>query len=146
MIESGDIGDVEGADAVAADGTVLGAVRRVYRDDDTGRLEWAVVSTAEGDRFVPLQEAQLAGGSLRVPYAPAEVASAPEVDADAGHVSRGQEADLYLHYGIDYDVSRLLQDRTTGLGAGGDPIGSGPGGDVAGADELDHTSRTGDQR
>jgi hypothetical protein len=74
--------------------------------------------------FIPLADAETDATGLRVPYTAEQVSTAPRVDADAGHVSRGQEADLYLHYGIDYDVSRLVQDRTTGLGAGGDPIGS----------------------
>jgi hypothetical protein len=123
MIDNDRIGEVEGAEVVGVDGAALGRVRRVFRDDDTGHLEWAVVDVGGESSFVPLADAETDETGLRVPYTAEQVSTAPRVDADAGHVSRGQEADLYLHYGIDYDVSRLVQDRTTGLGAGGDPIG-----------------------
>jgi hypothetical protein len=122
MIQNEDLASVEGAEISGTDGP-LGRAERVYRDDDTGALEWAVLATPAGARFVPLVDGEFTESGVRVPYSAEQVAQSPAADPDAGHLSRGQEADLYLHYGFDYDVSRLIQDRTTGMGAGGDPVG-----------------------
>jgi len=114
MIDNDRLGDVEGAELLGSGDAPLGRVERVYRDDDSGQLAWAVLAVQGHARFVPLAEAELSDGALRVPYSADQVAASPEVDPDAGHVSRGQEADLYLHYGMDYDVSTLLHDQTAG--------------------------------
>ena len=103
-----DLGDVTGHELIGSDGPI-GRIERVYRDDDTQRLEWAVV----GARFVPLAEAIVSGEAVRVPYSRAQVEQSPQVP-DTGHVYRGQEADLYLHYGLDYDVTSLVAHQTRG--------------------------------
>ena len=131
--------DVMGRSLTGAGGADLGRVTQVYRDNDTQRPEWAVVETTHGRRFVPLREVTGQGETPQVPYAADQVAAAPEVDADAGHLSRAQEAELYQHYGLDYDVSTLLHDRT------GLPVGlEGPGPDRNAADrsaEGEHLGR-----
>ena len=122
--------DVLGRSLTGAGGADLGRVTQVYRDNDTQRPEWAIVDTQHGRRFVPLRELTGQGETPQVPYTAEQVASAPEFDADAGHLSRSQEADLYQHYGLGYDVSTLLHDRT-GLPVGLE--GPGPAGNAPGA-------------
>ncbi|OMQ14697.1 photosystem reaction center subunit H [Modestobacter sp. VKM Ac-2676] len=103
MITEQDIHTVIGTTAVDADGDKLGKVGQVYLDDSTGRPEWATVSTGlfgTSETFVPLADAQLADGALRVPYQKAKVKDAPRMDADAGHLSPDEEAELYRYYGV----------------------------------------------
>ncbi len=123
MISQQDIGTIIGSNAVDTDGDKLGKVGQVYLDDQTGRPEWATVSTGlfgTSETFVPLAEAQIADGTLRVPYQKAKVKDAPRVDAD-GHLSPEQEEQLYRYYGVGngtagYDTTSGY-DTTTGRDA-----------------------------
>ncbi len=143
-MRNADADDVtEGLQVFGSDGTSLGIVDRVYRDNDTGRPEWAVV----GSRFLPLRDVTYDVDGLRVGYSRDQVDGAPEADPDAGFLTRAQEADLYLHYGIDYDVTTLIQHQTGGErgGASGEDLGEDPPAadrDAAAADP-DHLVRTG---
>ena len=40
------------------------------------------------------------GQELRVPYAKDQVTGAPHVEADQGHLSPQEEAELYRYYGL----------------------------------------------
>ena len=117
--------DVMGQHLEGADAGALGRVTQVYRDADTQTAEWAVLETPAGSRFVPLQDVDLTSEAPRVPYTAAQVEQAPQFDPDAGHLTREEEADLYQHYGIEYDVSALIQHQTGGQlgGASGQHIG-----------------------
>ncbi|MGY2079254.1 DUF2382 domain-containing protein [Modestobacter sp. SYSU DS0657] len=119
MITEQDIQTVIGTTAVDADGDKLGKVGQVYLDDQTGRPEWATVSTGlfgTSETFVPLADAQLADGALRVPYQKAKVKDAPRMDADSGHLSPDEEAELYRYYGVGTgtDTTAGYTDTTAG--------------------------------
>jgi uncharacterized protein (TIGR02271 family) len=89
-------------------GAKVGTIDAIYLDDDTGQPEWATVTTglfATKTTFVPLAQAQAMGDSVQVPYDKAQVAEAPNMDAD-GQLSQDEEAELYRHYGLDYTQSR----------------------------------------
>jgi uncharacterized protein (TIGR02271 family) len=103
MITQQDITAIIGSNAVDNDGDKLGKVGQVYLDDQTGSPEWATVSTGlfgNKETFVPLADATVADGTLRVPYEKAKVKDAPRVDADQGHLSPAEEEELYRYYGI----------------------------------------------
>jgi uncharacterized protein (TIGR02271 family) len=103
VITTQDITTVIGSNAVDNDGDKLGKVGQVYLDDQTGRPEWATISTGlfgTSETFVPLADASVSGGTLRVPYEKAKVKDAPRVDADQGHLSPAEEEELYRYYGI----------------------------------------------
>jgi uncharacterized protein (TIGR02271 family) len=146
VISQQDIGTIIGSNAVDTDGDKLGKVGQVYLDDQTGRPEWATVSTGlfgTSETFVPLAEAQIADGTLRVPYQKAKVKDAPRVDAD-GHLSPEQEEQLYRYYGVGngtagYDTTSGYDTTTgrdttagydtTGTAGQGLAAGTGPGRD-----------------
>jgi uncharacterized protein (TIGR02271 family) len=89
-------------------GAKVGTIDAIYLDDDTGQPEWATVTTglfATKTTFVPLAQAEAMGDSVQVPYDKAQVADAPNMDAD-GQLSQDEEAELYRHYGLDYTESR----------------------------------------
>jgi uncharacterized protein (TIGR02271 family) len=120
MITEQDITTVIGSNAVDNDGDKLGKVGQVFLDDQTGRPEWATVNTGlfgTHESFVPLAEATVSGGTLRVPYEKARVKDAPRVSAEQGHLSPDEEAELYRYYGVGgYD--------TTGTTTGTDTAGT----------------------
>ncbi|SDY30358.1 conserved domain-containing protein [Modestobacter sp. DSM 44400] len=117
MITTQDVNRIIGTNAVDSDGSKLGKIGQVYLDDQTGRPEWATVSTGmfgTQESFVPLAEAEIAGDSLRVPYDKARVKDAPRVDAEQGHLSPEEEAELYRYYGVTGQTSGVDTDTTAG--------------------------------
>ena len=120
MISEQDITTIIGSNAVDNDGDKLGKVGQVYLDDQTGRPEWATVSTGlfgTSESFIPLADADVSGGTLRVPYDKAKVKGAPRVDAEQGHLSPAEEDELYRYYGIGTGVGTQTAghtDTTTG--------------------------------
>ena len=96
---------LEGRTVTGPAGERIGVVTAVFADQGSGRWEWAVVrsSPADGDRldrFVPLRDADVQGGLLQLPYDGATVAAAPDLGG-GGHLSVDDEAQLYVHYGLD---------------------------------------------
>src|SRR5215217_2905478 len=97
---------------VDRDSNKIGEVVDIYMDSETGRPEWAVVRTGlfgMRSTFVPLAEAREVGDELQVPHQRLEVKQAPNIEPD-GHLSAAEEAELYRHYGLDYDTVTLDND------------------------------------
>ncbi|WP_138734953.1 DUF2382 domain-containing protein [Modestobacter excelsi] len=116
MITQQDITAIIGSNAVDNDGDKLGKVGQVYLDDQTGSPEWATVSTGlfgNKETFVPLADATVADGTLRVPYEKAKVKDAPRVDADQGHLSPAEEEELYRYYGVGTSTAGYTDTDTT---------------------------------
>src|SRR4029453_18321858 len=91
---------------VDRDSNKIGEVVDIYLDNETDRPEWAVVRTGLfglRSSFVPLPGAREAGGGPQVPHQRLQVKQAPNIDPD-GHLSEIEEAELYRHYGLDYDT------------------------------------------
>ncbi len=108
-IDQSNIDTIIGRPVHGADGQKIGDVGQIYLDDATGKPEWATVRTGlfgTKESFVPVAEAQITDDGLRVPYDKDAVKDAPRVDADQGHLSQEEEADLYRHYGLDYSEAR----------------------------------------
>lgn len=154
MITERDIDTLIGSTAVDSDGSTIGSVSEVYLDDQSGRPEWATVKTGlfgTRETFIPLREAQISDGSLRVPYDKAMVKDAPTIEAE-GHLSPAEESELYRYYGVG-DGTGMVGDqgRTTGTTLGTDLDDRGQhtaGGTARLGDDLDdrgqHVARAGD--
>jgi hypothetical protein len=94
---------------VDRDSNKIGEVVDIYLDNETGRPEWAVVRTGlfgMRSSFVPLAEAREVGDELQVPHRRLQVKDAPNIEPD-GQLSETEEAELYRHYGLDYDTVTL---------------------------------------
>jgi hypothetical protein len=105
---------------VDRDGNRLGEITDVYLDRETDRSEWALVRTGLfGLRcsFVPLAEASEVGDQVQVPHARALVKDAPNIEAD-GQLSEAEEAELYRHYGLDYDTVTADSEPATSQSSG----------------------------
>ena len=91
---------------VDRDSNKIGEVVDIYLDNETDRPEWAVVRTGLfglRSTFVPLAEAREVGDELQVPHPRLQVKQAPNIEPD-GQLSAAEEAELYRHYGLDYDT------------------------------------------
>jgi hypothetical protein len=97
-------------------GQAIGTVTQVYNDDATGLPEWATTRLGEATVFLPLVGAVEADGQVRVAVHRDDVAKSPAVE-DKQHITPGEEARLYRHYGIPYTPER----SRSGL-----PVGEGP--------------------
>jgi hypothetical protein len=105
---------------VDRDGNRLGEITDIYLDRETDRSEWAVVRTGLfglRSSFVPLAEASEVGDQIQVPHERALVKDAPNIEAD-GQLSEAEEAELYRHYGLDYDTMTTDSDQRTGQPGG----------------------------
>src|SRR5215217_6631558 len=101
---------------VDRDSNKIGEVVDIYLDNETDRPEWAVVRTGLfglRSTFVPLAEAREVGDELQVPHQRLQVKQAPNIEPD-GHLSAAEEAELYRHYGLDYDTVTLDNDAPAG--------------------------------
>ncbi|GAA4755386.1 PRC and DUF2382 domain-containing protein [Modestobacter marinus] len=147
MITQQDISSIIGSNAVDADGDKLGKVGQVYLDDQTGTPEWATVSTGmfgTSESFVPLSDATVAEGTLRVPYQKAKVKDAPRVDADQGHLSPEEETELYRYYGVGVGTARTETVGTETVGTDANRHGT-VGHDTSGPTTDDAMTRSEEQ-
>ena len=106
----------QGRTMVDPAGDKLGTIDAIYLDDETGQPEWATVTRglfSAKAAFVPLAQAQDIGDGVQVPYDKQQVTDAPSMEAD-GSLSQDEEAELYRHYGLDYNEHR----SDSGLPAG----------------------------
>ena len=110
--------DWRGRELVDADGDKVGTVEEMFRDEDTDQPEWAAVRTGLfGTKlsFVPIQNAEPTGESVRVPFSKSQIKDAPKIDDSDGQLSQQEEAELYSHYGMEYGERR----SDSGLPEGG---------------------------
>ncbi|OKI09171.1 hypothetical protein A6A06_00090 [Streptomyces sp. CB02923] len=134
--------DLTGMNVVDAEGTKVGSVQQIYRDDATDAPEWITVRTGlfgMKETFVPLAGARRVGDELQVPSTKDQIKDAPRIDAD-GHLEPAEEERLYRHYGMARPgtaPSGTVPGRTTAAGAG---MGT------AGAAGAAGTNRPGDRR
>jgi hypothetical protein len=101
---------------VDRDSNKIGEVVDIYLDNETDRPEWAVVRTGLfglRSTFVPLAEAREVGDELQVPHQRTLVKQAPNIEPD-GQLSEAEEAELYRHYGLDYDTVTLASGAPAG--------------------------------
>jgi uncharacterized protein (TIGR02271 family) len=102
MIGTDTIDRVIGHDVYDATGQKIGSASEVYLDDETGRPEWVTVRTGlfgTKESFVPIRDADLTDGGVRVPVSKDRVKDAPKIDTD-GHLSPAEEEELYRYYGM----------------------------------------------
>ncbi len=105
---------------VDRDGNRLGEITDIYLDRETDRPEWAVVRTGLfglRSSFVPLAEASEVDDRIQVPHERILIKDAPNIEAD-GQLSEAEEAELYRHYGLDYDTVTPGSDQATGQPGG----------------------------
>jgi uncharacterized protein (TIGR02271 family) len=94
----------KGRNVLGSDGEKIGSIKEIYEDGQTGKPEWALVSSGlfgMRSHFVPLAGAAPSGEDVRVNATKDQVASAPSVEND-GQLSEDEERNLFEHYGVPY--------------------------------------------
>ena len=135
--------DWRGRELVDADGDKVGTVEEMFRDEDTDQPEWAAVRTGLfGTKlsFVPIQNAEPTGESVRVPFSKSQIKDAPKIDDSDGQLSQQEEAELYSHYGMEYGERR--SDSGLPEGGAGDGERGAVGRDVSGPTTDDAMTRS----
>jgi hypothetical protein len=96
---------------VSADGGVAGRITEIYLDDRDDQPRWALIgSPDDSDHLVPISEAIERETAVHVPYDLAVVIAARGM-APAGGLSEDEEAELFSHYGLDYEPRPIELDR-----------------------------------
>jgi uncharacterized protein (TIGR02271 family) len=104
MPEMTDAYQWQGRTMVGSDGDKIGKITDIYEDPETGKLEWATVSSGlfgTKSNFVPLAGASPDGEDVRARVTKDQVKDAPGVEND-GDLSEAEERRLFEHYNVPY--------------------------------------------
>jgi PRC-barrel domain len=105
MFEAENIRDWRGHDVVDPDGHKIGELEAVYVDTGTDLPSFGTVKVGMVGRhrlvFVPLDQATVGPGYLKVAYGKKQVKDAPAIDTDGELVAEDEEA-VFKHYGLTY--------------------------------------------
>jgi uncharacterized protein (TIGR02271 family) len=108
MITQEQVGTLIGRDVYDRDGDKIGSVGQIW-GDAAGRPTWASVKTGFfgiNESLVPLQDAEVTGDRLVVPFEKSRVKDAPNIDVAHDEPLTQDEVDrLYQHYGLSWDDS-----------------------------------------
>ncbi len=115
MPEMTDAYQWQGRTMVDSDGEKIGKISEIYEDPQTGKPEWATVSSGlfgTKSNFVPLAGASPDGEDVRARVTKDQVKDAPGVEND-GELSEPEERRLFEHYNVPYTT----EGSTTAQGA-----------------------------
>jgi hypothetical protein len=105
MFEAGDIREWRGHDVVDSGGHKIGVLESVYVDTATDQPFFATVTMGMPTRrrlaFVPLTDATVGPGYLKVAYGKDIVKKAPAIDTD-GELPASEEPAVFAHYSLEY--------------------------------------------
>lgn len=118
MFEAADIREWRGHDVIDLDGHKIGELEAVYVDTGTDLPSFATVTVGMPTRhrlvFVPLRQATVGPGYVKVCSDKKQVKDAPSIGTD-GELPAGDEEAIFAHYGLTYqpgaDGARLLARR-----------------------------------
>jgi hypothetical protein len=106
MFEAANIREWRGHDVVDVQGHKIGTLEAVYVDTATDLPSFATVTIGIPTRhrlvFVPLDQATVGPGYLKVRYDKKQVKDAPSIDTD-GELPAGDEEAIFKHYGLAYE-------------------------------------------
>jgi PRC-barrel domain len=118
VFEIASIREWRGHDVLDAEGHKIGELEAVYVDTRTDLPSFGTVEVGMPTRhrlvFVPLNQAIVGPGYLKVAYDKKQVKDAPSIDTDGELPAAGEEA-IFKHYGLTYQPGaggeRLLARR-----------------------------------
>ena len=111
MFEAADIREWRGHDVVDAEGHKIGELEAIYVDTGTDLPSFGTVKVGMMGRhrlvFVPLDQATVGPGYLKVTYDKKQVKDAPSIDTD-GELPAADEEAVFEHYGLTYPDERRI--------------------------------------
>jgi hypothetical protein len=106
VFEAANIREWRGHDVVDAQGQKIGELEAVYVDTGTDLPSFGTVTVGLPTRhrlvFVPLDQATVGPGYLKVCYGKNQVKDAPSIGTDGELPAAGEEA-IFTHYGLAYE-------------------------------------------
>src|SRR3954453_8175999 len=102
MISRDSVQTLIGGTAYTTDGDKIGSIGQVYLDNASGEPAGGPVKRGlfgSNESFVPLDQAELTDGGVRVPYDKDRVKGAPNIETDR-ELSEQEEDQLYAYYGL----------------------------------------------
>ena len=106
MSEAANIREWRGNDVVDTKGHKIGRLEAVYVDTSTDLASFGTVKVGMPTRyrlvFVPLDQATVGPGYLKVSYDKKLVRDAPSISTD-GELPAGDEEAIFKHYGLAYE-------------------------------------------
>jgi hypothetical protein len=107
MIHSADIREWRNRDVIDPKGRRIGALEAIYVDTTTDKPAMATVRTGLPTRqrlvFVPLDEATLGPGYVKVAHSRGQVRKAPSIGTD-DVLPVGREEEIFKHYDRPYET------------------------------------------
>jgi hypothetical protein len=107
MFEAANIREWRGRDVVDPGGHKIGALEAVYVDTSTDLPSFATVTVGMPTRhrlaFVPLDQATVGPGYVKVEWDRKLVRDAPSIGTD-GELPAGDEEAVFRHYGLAYQA------------------------------------------
>jgi hypothetical protein len=118
MFQAGDIREWRGQAVVDLEGRKIGELEAVYVNTSTDQPSFGTVKVGLPTRrrlvFVPLDQATVGPGYVKVGYDRRQVKAAPSISTD-GELPAGDEEAIFTHYGLTYQAGaggeRLLARR-----------------------------------
>ena len=105
MFEIANIREWRGHDVIDAEGHKIGELEAVYVDTSTDLPSFGTVRVGLPTRrrlvFVPLNQATVGPGYIKVSYHKKQVKDAPSIGTDGELPAAGEEA-IFHHYGLTY--------------------------------------------
>jgi len=106
MSETANIREWRGNDVVDAQGHKIGQLEAVYVDTASDLPSFGTVMVGMPTRrrlvFVPIDQATVGPGYVKVPYDKKQVKNAPAIGTD-GELRAGDEEAVFKHYGLAYE-------------------------------------------
>jgi PRC-barrel domain protein len=107
MFQAGDIREWRGHDVVDPDGHKIGELEAVYVDTSTDLPAFGTVKVGIPGRhrlvFVPLAQATVGPGYVKVAHARRQVKDSPSIRTD-GELPAADEEAIFKHYGLTYQA------------------------------------------
>jgi hypothetical protein len=107
VFEAADIREWRGHDVVDADGHKIGELEAIYVDTSTDLPAFATVTVGMPTRhrlvFVPLAQATVGPGYLKVAHDRKQVKDSPSISTD-GELPAADEEAIFKHYGLAYQA------------------------------------------
>lgn len=107
MFEATDLREWRGHDVRDSDGDKIGQLEAVYVDTASDLPSFATVQIGLPGRrrlvFVPLNDARVGPGYLKVAFDKKQVKEAPSIDTD-GELPATEEEVVFAHYGMTYSL------------------------------------------
>ena len=102
MVDESELRAMLSREVLDPEGKSVGYVETVFKDRETGKIEWLGVMTGtwrHHHHLVPATDVESSGTTVKVPWSKEQVEKAPEYEDPDRPISEELEREAYRHYG-----------------------------------------------